>query len=371
MLYNEWMQSFSKHRSFFDFFPPPKFLSMDPAGVVISDDSIKCIELVHTPKGVHIGQFGEESLPNGAISHGIIQNATAVEKALVAIQRKYKFSFVRAAFPERDAYLLELTLPFASRKSLREAIELQFEECVPMKRDESIFDFDVVGISEKQSIVRVQISTVSQAVAQTYESVFKNAGMFPVAFEAETQALARAVIEKDASGTALLVDIGKRETVFAVVRNGSVLFTSSIEIGGGAITQALSETLSIPLEKAEHDKCLYGVLPSLLHRKIAEVILEHVKPIEEKMRQHISYQETLEDKKIPVERVVICGGGSNLPGLSEYLEQALGLPVVRANPWVNSLSFDEYIPELPLGESLRYASAIGLAMSSINTSYRD
>lgn len=366
MRYTYGMQALSKHRGFFDFFPPPKFLSMPPAGVAISDDSVKCIELVTTPNGIRVGRFGEEIIPSGAISNGVIQNAALVEKALLALQTKHNLSFVRASFPEKEAYLLERSLPLSPREALRETIESQFEEYVPMKRAESVFDFDVVGISEKQGVARVQVSAASQAFVETYESVFRNAGMTPLAFEAEAQALARAVVEEGTSGTALVVDIGKKSTTFAIVREGTVWFTSSFQFGGGMITQGLCETLSLPPAKAEQVKCLYGVSPASPHKEIAEEILKQIKPIEEKMRQHLSYQETLQNKKMSVERVIMSGGGSNLPGFAEYLEQSLAVPVALANPWVNIISFDEHIPSLPLGEALRYASAIGLAMSSSN-----
>ncbi|MBI5004897.1 MAG: pilus assembly protein PilM [Candidatus Lloydbacteria bacterium] len=360
------MKVLSKHRGFFDFFPPPKFLSMLPAGVAVSDDSVKCIELVATPSGMRIGRFGEEIIPSGAISNGVIQNAALVEKALSSLQTKHNLSFVRASFPEKEAYLLERSLPLAPRESLRETIESQFEEYVPMRRAESVFDFDVAGVSEKQGIARVQVSAASQAFARTYESVFRNAGMLPLAFEAEEQALARAIVQEGAPGTALVVDIGKRETTFAIVHEGSVWFTSSFEFGGESITQALGEALSLPLAKAEQVKCLYGVVPPSSHKEVAEEILKQLKPIEEKIRQHLSYQETLQNKKMPVERVIMSGGGSNLPGFAEYLEQSLGIPVTLANPWVNIISFDEYVPTIPLEEALRYASAIGLAMMSAN-----
>lgn len=356
------MQALSKHRGFFDFFPPPKFLSMPSAGVAVSDNSVRCIELVPTPRGMRIGRFGEEIIPRGAIANGVIQNTAAVEKALSALQTKHNLSFVRASFPEKEAYLLERSLPLAPMEALRETIESQFEEYMPMRRAESVFDYDVVDFSEKQGTVRVQVSAASRAFARTYESVFRNAGMSPLAFEAEVQALARAVVQSDAPGTVLVVDIGKRGTIFAIVHDGSVRFTSSFEFGGETITQALCEALSLSAAKAEQIKCLYGVAPSSSHKEIAEEILKQLKPVEEKMRQHLLYEETLQNKKMPVERVIMSGGGSSLPGFAEYLEQSLGIPVMLANPWVNIISFDEYIPNLPLGEALRYASAIGLAM---------
>lgn len=366
------MQALSKHRGFFDFFPPPQFLSMPWVGIDLSDESVKFIELVMTPDGARVGRFGEEKIPDGAISGGIIQNAVPVEKALSTLQKKHKLSFARIGCPEKEAYLLELSLPLAPLEVLRERVESRFEEYVPMKREESIFDLDVVGISEKQAIARVQVSAVSRVVAQTYETVFKNAGIIPVAFEVESQALARAVVPASEDRAVLVVDIGEKGTTFAIVRKGSVWFTSSFDVGGETLTQALRDALALSFSEAKRVKRAYGVLPSSQHADIAKTILESFQPIEEKIRQHVSYQggtPSGQNQKVPVGQVLMCGGGSSVAGLAEYLSQTLSIPVALANPWTNIISFDEYIPSIPFDESLRYATAIGLAMPAAKTVY--
>ncbi|MBI5005254.1 MAG: type IV pilus assembly protein PilM [Candidatus Lloydbacteria bacterium] len=374
MRYTESMQAFSKHRGFFDFFPPPRFLSMSAAGIDISDTSIKFFELPSASNGGKAGRFGEESIPEGFITGGLIQNKTAVQNSISGFQKKYNLSFVRVAYPEKKSYLVELSLPLQSSQSLRAAVEAQFEEWVPLKREEVIFDFDVVAVLEKEKIVRVQISAVSKELARSYEMVFKNAGLTPIAFETESQALARAIVPKDESKTVLLVDIGKKETTFAIVRNGFARFTASLDIGGETLTRALSDARALPFAKAEETKRAYGVLPSLQNKEVAEIILKQFKPVEEKIREYMSYEEGARapyGKKISVERVIMCGGGSNIPGLTEHLSAALALPVTLANPWANILSFDECIPDMSFGESLRYGTAMGLVMPQSGIRYRE
>ncbi|TSC69153.1 MAG: type IV pilus assembly protein PilM [Parcubacteria group bacterium Gr01-1014_70] len=366
------MQALSKHRGFFDFFPPPQFLSMLAVGVDLSDESIKFFELPSVSNDGKTGRFGEENIPSGAIIGGLIQNMAVVEKIISGFQKKYNLSFVRVACPEKKSYLLELSFPLQSSQALRAAVESQFEEWVPMKREEVIFDFDVVAVSEKEKLVRVQISAVSKELARSYEMVFKNAGLTPIAFETESQALARAVVPKDESKTALIVDIGKKETTFAIVCNGFARFTSSLDIGGETLTHALSGSLARSFAKAEEVKHAYGVLPSLQNKETAEVILKHLKPIEEKMREYISYEKdgfSSDSKKMPIECIVMCGGGSNIHGLTEYFSGELMVPVALANPWANIVSFDECIPDMTFDESLRYGTAMGLAMPQPNIRY--
>ena len=67
-------------------------------------------------------------------------------------------------------------------------------------------------------------------------------------------------------------------------------------------------------------------------------------------------------KRSTIARVLLCGGNANIPGLAEYLTSDMGLPVGLANPWVNMISFEDYIPPMTRRESLKYCAALGLAL---------
>jgi type IV pilus assembly protein PilM len=366
------MQVFSKRPGFFDFFPAPKFLNMPSVGIDLSDASIKFVELLATPGGVVVGRFGEENIPQGAISGGIIQNKDAVEKVITALQKKHDLSFARVACPEKETYLLELSLPFAPLASLRETISTQFEEWVPMKHNDAVFDIEITDIDEDKKEVVVQVSAVSRALADSYDTVFKNAGIAPIAFEAESQALARAVISSDEKDSALIVDIGKLETTITVVKKNGVQVTASVDGGGETITESLANTLGMSLEEAERVKRQHGWLSNHKYEDVTEVITKSFQPIEEKILQYSHYQGVNaepESMETSVRRIIMCGGGSNIPGATEYISEKLLIPTTLANPWINTISFDEYIPSVAFSDALRYTTAIGLAMTTIKRSF--
>ena len=72
------------------------------------------------------------------------------------------------------------------------------------------------------------------------------------------------------------------------------------------------------------------------------------------------------EKYGPIKKIFLCGGDSNLLGLSEYLSHNIHIPVEHANVWTNLVSFDEYIPDITFHESLMYGSAIGAALRSFD-----
>jgi len=63
-----------------------------------------------------------------------------------------------------------------------------------------------------------------------------------------------------------------------------------------------------------------------------------------------------------LDKVILCGGQSTLPGLSEYLEIHLRHPVILGNPWLKVFPVGRAVPFLKFSEALRYSTAIGLAL---------
>ena len=63
-----------------------------------------------------------------------------------------------------------------------------------------------------------------------------------------------------------------------------------------------------------------------------------------------------------IEKIILCGGDANLLGLTDYLSASLKIPVERADIWTNIDYRDGFIPEIEFNDSLRYATAVGLAL---------
>ena len=63
---------------------------------------------------------------------------------------------------------------------------------------------------------------------------------------------------------------------------------------------------------------------------------------------------------------MLCGGGANLKGFSGFLSSQLEIPVEIGNPWINILPKDrKNKSQLSFEESLRYATALGLALRGV------
>lgn len=350
---------------FYQFFPPPLYLKMPAVGLDISDVSLRFAELVEKGKELQIGHFGERAIPRGIIEQGEVKKPAELRAIFSEIKQAYGLEFAAVALPEERAYLFDLELPVMKPGELRGAIELVLEEHVPIKASEALFDYDVE--EEAGASIRVNVSAVSRALVDGYLEAFSGSGITPVAFEVEAQSLVRAVIPFGDMRSSMIVDLGKTRTGVAIASYGRAEFSSTVPIGGIALTGAIAKELNISYDEAEKVKREKGLLGTGGGEGFAPALSPIISALRDEIRRSYSYWQTHTDsygrKRKNIEKIYLCGGDANLPGFSEYLATGLDAPVSLANVFVNVNTLTAYVPEISFSDSLRYATAIGLALN--------
>ena len=95
-------------------------------------------------------------------------------------------------------------------------------------------------------------------------------------------------------------------------------------------------------------------------------LMSTVSILKDEINKHYVYWNTHLDqdgeKRPKIEKVLLCGGDSNLAGFTDYLLSGLKTEIELANAMVNVNTFNHYIPEIEFSDSLSYATAIGLAL---------
>ena len=88
--------------------------------------------------------------------------------------------------------------------------------------------------------------------------------------------------------------------------------------------------------------------------------------LRDEINKHFIYWHTHPDEngnaRPTIEEIVLVGGGSNLSGLPDYLSASLRVKTSVANIWTNVSLPAGGIPELSRGESVGYATAVGLSL---------
>lgn len=352
--------------------PPPVYISMPSIGVDISDTSLKYVGFAPSLRQDterELQQWGEVPIPNGIVQRGQVQDAAKLAAVLNEFRAETKAEFIRVSLPEERAYLFETeikqTVPL---KEIRGLLEFKLEENVPISSKEVLFDYTILPTASETRTAQVAVAAYAKETIQRYYDVCMQAGLRPVAFEVEAQAMARAVVPRDASGVTMLVDFGKTRTGIGIVYKGVLLYTSTVDIGGDQLSQALRRVIGNDMAEAELTKLknTQGLVRSIENPDVHDTLISTISVIKDEIATRMEYWHlrTGNNEIRRISSVVLCGGSSNLKGLPAYLTNSLGVPCVRGNVWENAFSLDDTVPPIDRQHSFGYATAIGLALKN-------
>ena len=351
---------------FFRFFPAPSFFATSSFGLDISDESLKFIELIKTKNGFRVGQYGERHIPPGIIKSGQIKNLERMEEILLSLRREVGLKSVRVSLPEEQVYLFKLHLEKLGLKNIGESIELVLEEHIPIKAENAIFDYELLG-QDAQGL-ELQVTAITKNVIESYLAIFQRAQISVRSLELEAQAVLRAVIKKGDVETYMIVDFGEKRTGIFIVSRGVAMFTSTLEVGGMMLTNMIAKNFKISFEEAEKMKRKYGLQRNTENKELFSVLLNSVSVLSDEIVKHFLYWHTHKDEEgrnnPPIKKIILCGGDSNLTGLSDYFSVSAKSEVEIADVWINMLNTESQVPDINLKEALSFATALGLALGN-------
>lgn len=187
--------------------------------------------------------------------------------------------------------------------------------------------------------------------------------------------------------TCLVADIGATNIDVAIMNGGDLFFARSIGRGADEFTEALSESLAVGFPEAERIKLKEGMIAtggwrSEREKKISDALASAADRLYATLNSSVNFaSRQLKLKNLKIEKVILAGGGSNLPGLPEYLARSFDAEVVAPDfqSYLGTGGEDtariQLAKDMPdedtsqASPSLReFATAIGLAMARIDPS---
>ena len=350
-------------------FPMPQMLLPRAVGVDISDSSIKWLVLEGPPGKRRIHSYGQEPLEHGIVVDGTVHDVPRLAAALSAVKlHAGGIDCAHAALPEEAAYVFSMrVVEGSSRAQILSMIEFEFEARVPIAPKDAVYDFNIIA-EHGEGGEEIGVVVFPRDLAETYVAAFSAAGIQLLSLEIEARSIARAV----SSGTSdepitLLVDFGRARTGFAVLKRGIPIFTSTVTVGGDAMTRAIMEKLGLSEEEAVRFNDEQGLLAEGGRTSPgAEALSGVAASLADEVARHYHYWDTRRNERgermTPVERVFLVGGSANLKGLCDYISARVQAETIRPDVWQHVSSLDDYIPQIDRRTSLQYATAVGLAL---------
>jgi type IV pilus assembly protein PilM len=308
-------------------------------GLDITSSSIKLIELSLSGGQYVVDSYAAEPTPQNSMNEKAIVDADAVGEAISrAIRRAGAGTKEVAVAIAGDAAITKvIQMPRNLNDSDLEAqVEMQADQYIPFPMDEVAYDFEVLGVSDKdpESQDVLLVASRSENVEQRRAAV-NAAGLAARIVDVEAFALENAcrlmthqMPDGGVDRSVAVVDFGASTTTFSVLRNLKVIYTRDFAFGGQQLTEEIMRTYGLSLEEAGRAK-KEGGLPANYQTDVLD-------PFIDDMTQQISrslqfYLASGSGREQP-EKVLICGGCANISGVAEVVQSRIGMEAERGDP---------------------------------------
>lgn len=330
-------------------------------GLDISDFSIEALAIKKKFGKLSIVSYSRKRIPSGVVENGSIINKEKLVESIKEVissakPQGFKSKDVILSIPESKSYIHIFKFPSViTEKNLSDSVQYEAEETIPLSFDQVYHDFEI--IQKKEDYQDVLYVACLREIVDDYRQVVQKAGLNPIVFEAETMAMARALVH-DNSTSVLIVDIGARTTIITIFDRHGIRYSKNFKIAGNDFTEKIMSSAGVNEEKADRLKKEVG----LLKNKQLNLNLEAlVQQIIEAIKQAISnYQAST---GFDISKVVLSGGTSQMPGLVELFSNQLKIKTEIGNP-LSGLKMDSKAvkPQSPV----LFSTVIGLAKRGLN-----
>jgi cell division protein FtsA len=202
-----------------------------------------------------------------------------------------------------------------------------------------------VGLAARKVTMRAHVVSGAVSSIQNLLHVVEDCGVNVSRVVLEPLASAEAcLLDSDRESGVVLIDVGGGTTDIAAFLKGALTHTAVIPIGGENFSADLAYGLKIPQPKAEKIKLRYGTVLSDAVDPVAAVKLEDryynanfmSQILEYRAREVFEYvRESLENAHLHnllPGGAVLTGGGSLLEGMTDLIEEVLGMRARTATP---------------------------------------
>jgi type IV pilus assembly protein PilM len=305
-------------------------------GLDIGTSAVRAAELDVAQSRPVLRTYGQVGLPPGSLVDGEIRDVSAVAEAITKLWKNGQFSTtsVIVGIAGLRAITREIDLPYVPDNEVDAAVRFQSEEIIPFPADQTILSSQILAdytSTEGDKMRRVLVAAAHVDLVNGVIEAVEKAGLTVVGVDLISSALVRAVGGQDGSDQPeAIVSVGAGLTVVVVHQQGRPQFVRTIGSGGNATTAAVSAALDLPLADAEGMKRRIGE-PSAQTQAAEGAAQASMNELVGEIRNSIQYFASLPGR-LPVSRVLITGGGSELGGLSSLLEDQVRLPVVTVSP---------------------------------------
>jgi type IV pilus assembly protein PilM len=276
----------------------------------------------------------------------------------------------------RDLNVRYTRVPRLPDWQLRRLMRFETEEIGGQSESEVASDFNVLPeLPEVEGEDVVLLALARESLLAEHLSGLARAGGTLDAFTPNALGLYNAflrygVIEEE---TVLLADLGHDNLNVVLVRGADLVFARNLTGGSRLFDKALAERFGIDEARARAYKESEGTLDTSRafkdpnQEKAARALAAPAGQILSLLQSAVVFAKSqVKISSLKLDRVLLCGGGARLAGLTAYLARGLSVPVELFDPFrvVDVSKLDPESVDLLESKKLEAVAALGLATSA-------
>ena len=350
---------------------PPSLVGIDT-----STTAIKLLGLSQQGNNLRVDHYAVAPLPPEAI---VDRNIAAPELVGEAIEKSIKLARVKlkhVAIAVSGSSVITKTISMPGdmpARQMEEQIALEADQYIPYALDEVYLDFELLGPNkDNPETVDVLLAAARSDTVDERVDAIRDIGLVPSVVDIEAYAMetafeliAKQLPEQIRTATVALVDIGATATTLNVIQNGQSVFTRDQTLGGRQLTEEIQHRYGLTYEEAGRAK-KSGELPDDYATDVLQPFMESLAQQTSRLLQTFFSSSS----QSQVDQIVLCGGSALLPGLTDVMEQQIGVPAQVANPLADMAVGSGINAESLQKDATSLMIACGLAMRSLDDAAR-
>ena len=352
-------------------------------GIDIGASAIKVVQLKYENGKAVIETYG--SISTAPFAEGVVGQVVAMsEESLVkALEDLFKEANVTTrnsamSIPASASLVFLVELPGAvGEKDVSSIIYNEARRYIPVPITEVSIDWwlvpkrpldeltdDSMIPTEKQikdEKTKVLVAAIHNEALDKYKGLVNDAKLDTDFFEIEIFSSVRSTLGQDL-GTNLLLDLGASKTKVSVVDRGVIQDFHIINRGSHDITQAMVTALGVDFHDAEAMKKEYGLSDNPKYPKasgVVETALDYI--LFEAANVILNYEKKYNKS---IDKVILCGGGVLLKGITEKAKEKFGTSVTLGNPFEH-IDAPAFLEKVLAESGPEFAVAAGLALRKL------
>jgi len=350
-------------------FGPKEFLGID-----IGSSFIRMVELGKKGKNLNLNNYGEIGLVSVDKPFRVVKDDSIsfsnkeIAKGIKSVMKEAEMTAKHVGFsiPDFGSFFTRIELPAMDKDEIPEAVKYQVRPYVPLPLEDVTLDWFIVQGAVGETVLKILVVAIPNEIVAQYEEIAQLIDLKLKFLEPEVFALSRSsaqrLKDKEVIG---VVDIGARSTTCSVLDKGTLKVSHSFNMAGDELTRLIAGSLNIDYGKAEAIKRQYGLLPDEKQqgsKNIRKLLMPLAGSILDEIKKAFRNYYLQEGKE--VEKIVLSGGVSLMPGLKEFFSVEIKKPVVLADPFLGIASppiLKDTLKQL----SPYYGVSVGLALKGL------